>query len=152
VNTQHLPAPAIDWDPVYELLRCLGEASDDPNDRAFQAVSLIAGMQANEPIDQWLLQELLSLAQLPVEDPASLRAISAPIGVLQGAGLLNVEWAIGSPLHLAATSSSDLSFGSENRGMFRRRVVDQMERVEAGLRLAFEALEASEEDDTEDWI
>ena len=92
MSTRFLPAPTIGWEPVYELLRCLGEATDDEVVRASECVSLITGMQAGEPIDEWLLRELLALAQLDVDNHETLEAVGPAVGLLQGAGILRVEW------------------------------------------------------------
>ncbi|HZA60415.1 MAG TPA: hypothetical protein VE754_01875 [Actinomycetota bacterium] len=143
-----LPKPAVGWEPVYELLRCIGDVSDDPSVRAVHALALISGMQAGDSIDEWLLTELLSLAALDVDDPVCREAVGAPAGVFQGAGVLSVDWRRTSLLKREATSRSLIAEGRRNRNVYRDQVRSEMLAVEDGIQ---RALHSIEDLDDEEW-
>jgi hypothetical protein len=139
-----LPIPAVDWGSVYALLAALGEVTDDPSSKSFQTLALIAGMQAGDPIDEWLLRELLALAGIDIDDPTGREAVAAPLAVLHGTGLLRVVGEDDSPLRRLI--EGDFDFGSRYRDLYRSRIVEQMRRVEVGIRMAQEAVERSFDD------
>jgi hypothetical protein len=146
-----LPIPAVDWGSVYALLAALGEVTEDPSSKSFQTLALIAGMQAGDRIDEWLLKELLALAGIDVEEPSGRAAVATPLTVLQGTGLLRVVGEDDSPFRRLI--ESDVEFGNRYRDLYRSRIVEQMQRVEVGIRLAREAVERSplEDDPDEEW-
>jgi hypothetical protein len=143
-----LPKPKVGWDPVYELLRCLGQVATDPSVRADHSLTLIAGMQAGDPIDEWLLVELLALAGLDVGDPVCQAAIQEHVGDLVGAGVLQVVWGPGSPLQASATGRLRLARGRRERSRHRTHVLEQMRAVEDGLQRALDAMDEASGEDT----
>ena len=141
-----LPRPGVGWEPVYELLRCLGEVSPDPSSRASHALTLIAGMQAGDPIDEWLLTQLLSLAGLDLRDAECVAAVGAHTADLVGADVLHVDWEGGSDLHRAASERFRLAKARRAQSRHRRHVLDQMRLVEEGLQRALDAVDEAGED------
>ncbi len=124
-----LPAPGVTWTEAYEVLRELGRAIPVPTRRASETLAVIAGMQAGETMDEWLLRELLALSGLDLSDPGHAEAVGAAVSAFLGAGLLDVEWEAASHLR-ELTRTFDGGFGSRHSNTFRDGVVRRMRRLE----------------------
>ncbi len=124
-----LPAPGVTWTDAYEVLRELGRAIPVPARRASESLAVIAGMQAGDPLDEWLLRELLLLSGLDPSDPHLADATGAAVSAYLGAGLLQVEWEEPSALR-ELTRNFDGGFGSRHSNTFRSGVVRRMRRLE----------------------
>lgn len=131
---------------MYELLCCLRQVTADPDKRAEHSLTLVTGMQAGEPIDEWLLVELLAMAGIDLEEPDDRRAATRWMAALTGAGLLSVSWDRRSRLRHSARDRAALLKGERSRDRHRGRLEDQMRMVEEGIRRAMEVLEDSDDE------